>query len=133
MPTGTLGSSARDYPSRGDKLVAVVNLANLAPTQSLKIGTLPAGSAILRIATAVSTAFNYGTNNNISVGTASGGAQIVAAAAIGAVGVNTQTVIAAAANMAADTDIWVTGAFTGTTGTTGAGLVIVEFAGPTFQ
>jgi hypothetical protein len=133
MPTGTLGSLARDYPARNSVLSAVINLANLAPSQSFKVGTIPAGSCITRVLTCVGTAFNYGTNNNISVGNASGGAQIVAAAAVGGVGANTQTVVAAAAFAAADTDVWITGAFTGTTGTTGSGFVWVEFASPTAQ
>jgi hypothetical protein len=133
MPTGTLGSTARDYPSRNTSLAAVINLTNLAPTSTLKVGTIPAGSCILRILTCVGVAFNYGTNNNISVGNAPSGAQIVAAAAVGGVGANTQTVIAAAAFATTDTDIWITGAFTGTVGTTGSGFVVVEFASPTAQ
>ena len=73
------------------------------------------------------------TNNNISIGNASGGAQIVAAAAVGAVGANSQTVIAAASISASDIDVWITGAFTGTVGTTGLGFVWVEFADPAGQ
>src|SRR5262245_26511344 len=133
MPTGTLGSLAKTYPARNTVLSAVINLANLAPSQSFKVGTVPAGAAITRILTCVQTAFNYGTNNNISIGNASGGAQIVAAAAVGGVGANSQTVIAAASISASDIDVWITGAFTGTVGNTGLGFVWVEFASPTGQ
>jgi hypothetical protein len=131
MATGTLGSTARDYPSRNSALVYNVTFTNFGAGQSIKVGTVPATAALLRCTTVTGTAFNSSTTNNISVGTASGGAQIVAAAAIGAVGINTQTIIAAQAGpLAADTDIWITGTFAAAAPTTGNADFVLEFANP---
>ena len=99
---------------------------------SLNVGTIPAGAGLLRCGTVVGVAFNYGTTNNLSVGSAAGGAQIVASAAIGAIGINTQTIIAAQAGpLAADTVIWVTSILAGTAGSAGNALFVLEWANPT--
>src|SRR5262249_36180020 len=134
MPTGTLGTSARDYPSRESRLV--YRLSGLAGSAfgagtSIKIGTVPAGSSLLRCYTQTGTAFNASTTNNISVGNASGGAQLVAAAAIGAAGINSQTIVAAAAGpLAADTDVWLTGTFAAAAPTAGDAMFVLEWANP---
>ena len=131
MATGTLGTQARDYPSRVERFCTNINFNNFVNATSIKVGTIPAGSGMMRCTTVVGTAFNAGTTNNMSIGNVSGGAQIVAAVAIGAVGINSQTVIAAQAGpLAADTPIWLTGAFTGAAATAGNALVVLEWANP---
>jgi len=98
---------------------------------SVKVGTVPAGAGLLRCYTVTGTAFNSSTTNNISVGNAAGGAQIVAANAIGAVGINTQTIIAALAGpLAADMAIWLTGTFAAALPTAGQALFVLEWANP---
>jgi len=134
MATGTLGSSARDYPARESRIVyALSGLAGsvFGAGTSIKIGTVPAGSSLLRCYTQTGTAFNASTTNNISVGTASAGAQLVAAAAIGAAGINSQTIVAAAAGpLASDTDVWITGTFAAAAPTAGAANFVLEWANP---
>ena len=131
MATGTLGTQARDYPSRAERFCFPLTLASIASGASVKAGTIPAGSGMMRCTTVVGTAFNAGTLNNISVGNVSGGAQIVAAVAIGAVGINNLTIIAAQAGpLAADTPIWLTGNFTGAAPTAGNALFVLEWSNP---
>ena len=132
MATGTLGTTARDYPSRGERIA--VNLSSsgaFAAGTSVKVGTIPAGSVLARCATIVGTAFNASTTNNISVGNAAGGAQLVAAAAIGAVGNNAQTLVPAQMGpLAVDTPIWITGTFAAAPPTAGAGVFVLEWFNP---
>jgi len=132
MATGTLGSTARDYPTRESAIVFTLNYNQpFGAGVSVKVGTVPAGAALLRCYTVTGTAFNSSTTNNISVGSAASGAQIVAAAAIGAVGINTQTIIAAQAGpLAADTPIWLTGTFAAAVPTAGQALFVLEWANP---
>ena len=93
MATGTLGTTARDYPSRGERIAYNLGFGGaFGAGTSIKVGTVPAGSVLARCATITGTAFNSFTTNNISVGTAASGAQIVAANAIGAVERGSQSV-----------------------------------------
>ena len=127
MATGTLGTSARDYPSRVERFVFPLTVTNLGGAASVKIGTVPAGSGLMRCTTIVGTAFTAGAT--VQLGTAPSGAQIVAAAAPGAVGINSQTIIAAQAGpLAADTAIWLTNA--GTAAAAGNGLLVLEWGNP---
>ena len=132
MATGTLGTTARDYPSRGERIAVNLSFSgNFGNGVSQKIGTIPAGSVLVRCTTVVGTAFNSSTTNNISVGTAASGAQLVAAAAIGAIGVNTQALVAAAVGpLAVDTPIWITGTFAAAPPTAGAGVFVLEWFNP---
>ena len=134
MATGTLGTSARDYPSRESRFCVNLTFTNFGGGAARKIGTIPINSVLLRCYTVTGTAFNSSTTNNIQVGTASGGAQVVAAAAIGAAGINTQTIIAAAAGpLAADTDIWIQGTFAAAAPTAGNADFVLEWANPVGQ
>jgi hypothetical protein len=131
MATGTLGTTARDYPSRGERICYNITFTNFGAGTSVKVGTVPAGSALLRCYTVTGTAFNSSTTNNISVGNAAAGAQIVAANAIGAAGINTQTIIAALAGpLAADTPVWITGTFAAAAPTAGNADFVLEWANP---
>ena len=131
MPTGTLGTTARDYPSREMRICVALTPANIGAGVSQKAGVIPAGSSLLRCYTVTGVAFNASTTNNISVGNAAAGAQIVAAAAIGAVGINTQTIIAAQAGpLAADTTIWLTGTFAAAAPTLGNANFVLEYCQP---
>ena len=132
MATGTLGTTARDYPSRGERIAVNLGFAGaFGAGTSIKVGTIPAGSVLARCTTVVGTAFNSSTTNNISVGNAAAGAQIVVAAAIGAVGINTQAIVAAVAGpLAVDTPIWITGTFAAAAPTAGAAVFVLEWFNP---
>src|SRR5262245_39859447 len=135
MPTGTLGSTARDYPARESRICFNINFTNLSPTgTTIKVGTVPAGASLLRCYTQTGTAFNASTTNNLSVGNAASGAQLVAAAAIGAAGINSQTIVAAQAGpLAVDTPIWITSTFAAASPTAGNANFVLEWANPTAQ
>jgi hypothetical protein len=131
MATGTLGSTARDYHTRQTHyLAAAINAANMFGTNQIKIGTIPAGGAILRGNNSVGVAFNAGTANAISVGTLASGASIVASGSLAAIGNTALTIASAGAYVTTDTDIYVTGAFTGAAPNTGQALVTLEYAIP---
>ena len=135
MATGTLGTQAKDYPAREQKIsvnLTTANIALLAAGSSFKAGTLPAGSGILRgYLVNSATAFNAGTTNSISIGTASGGAQVVASTAMGAASATTVlTIVAGLGQLAADTPIWVNGIFTGAAPTAGQSLLVLEYSVP---
>ena len=89
------------------------------------------GDSYSVVGTFTGTAFNSSTTNNISVGTAASGAQIVAANAIGAVGINSQTIVPAQAGpLATDTPIWITGTFAAAAPTAGAAVFVLEWFNP---
>lgn len=131
MVTNVPGNTARE-PNHA--LVGFISarlaFATFISGSQLKIGTIPAGSRILRLETVVGVVFNNATNNGLSVGTAAGGAQISAAdtTSVGALGTNSKTLVASAAMfVTADTDIWVNANFSGAAATTGLADVILEY------
>ena len=126
MATGTLGTTARDYPARESQIAAQLTFANFGNNATgFKIGTIPAGSIVVRAYSGISTAFD-GTTPTIKIGTSAGGAQLVAAGVLTA-GMNVLTVIGVAP-FATDQAIYISSAQTG--GTVGAGFVAVEFINP---
>jgi hypothetical protein len=81
----------------------------------------------------ITTAFNAGTTNPIAIGTTGTGVDVVAAASItsgtaGAYGNSNVAAAGARGALAADTPIYVSYIPTGTAPTTGAAVVMVEFA-----
>jgi len=133
MATGTLGSSARDYPARSYQLVAGIGTGGQAfvagGSVGFKLGTIPAGSGILRASTVIGTVFN-GTTPTVGLGTTSAGVDLAALAGgpITTLGSNAVTLAAAAAQYrSADTDIYVTWG-SGAGNNAGQGLVVVEYA-----
>jgi len=141
MPTGTLGSQARDYPAREQKFVAVIGGVGGAGNQfvagggTFKLGTIPAGAAVLRASTVIGTVFN-GTTPTVGLGVAASGVTLAALAGgpITTLGPNAITLAASAVPgpVAADTDIWVTWG-SGAGNNAGAGVIVVEYAVPGAQ
>ena len=98
-------------------------------TKNYVVGTIPAGAVVLRGNVVVTTAFNWGTNNLIDVGTVAdpdGFATIMSLTTIGNIvfdemaTTNDQYVIA-------DTIIYAQMQCTGTAASAGAGFVVVEY------
>ena len=132
MATGTAGSIARKYHTsqihylRADFNVAEVDVSG-GVTKTL--GTIPAGSIVLRGMVVVTTAFNWGTNNLIDVGPAAdpdGYATIMSLLTIGNI-VFDEMATTNDQYVTVDTPIYAQMQCTGTAATTGAGFVIVEF------
>ena len=128
MATGTLGTQARDYPAREQKFVVLLSPTNVQAGANVKLGTVPANSALLRATASIGTAFTAATT--VALGNASGGAQIVAAASLATAGVTPLTIIVGPTTsgpFTADTDIWMTPAGTPAAG---AAVLCIEFAVP---
>jgi len=137
MPTGTLGTQARDYPERqvfylhsGILQTSTGNNFTAIPsTTSIKMGVIPANSSIIRANLQVAAVNNAGTSN-VSIGTTSGGTDIVAIVNQGAtLGFTALTLAASSVPVlvAADTTVWITNQSSGATATTGILSAVVEF------
>lgn len=87
------------------------------------MGTLPKGALIITQRTDVPTAFNAGTTNALNVGITATGTEIFTDAATA--GARQPTI--AAVRFAADTDLFVSYAQTGTAATAGKGTVVIGF------
>jgi hypothetical protein len=112
-------------------------------TCSYKVGAVPYNAFIVRGYQQVTTAFNSGTTDTLAIGTASGGAQLVAAQTVhaGTAGLPLTIVAAnlglvATGNNAAQTgadggfEIYATYAQTGAAPTAGVAVVILEYFAP---
>lgn len=86
-------------------------------------GTLPAGAMIVDQDVRCSTAFNAGTTNALNVGTAAGGTQLFTDAATA--GARQPTI--ANLSFAADTDLYVQFAQTGTAASAGVADIVIGF------
>ena len=112
-------------------------------TCSVKVGALPYNSFVVRAYQQVYTAFNSGTTDTLAVGTASGGAQLVAAQTVHATTAGLPLTVVAAnlgtaatGNKIAQTganggfDVWVTYAQTGAAPSAGSAVIILEYFAP---
>jgi hypothetical protein len=94
------------------------------------VGAIPAGCVVLRSYIVVTTAFNNGSTNTMTIGTVASAASFGTGIALGTIGVITGgTALATAATVTptADTQVIATMASTGAAATAGAGIVIVEY------
>lgn len=129
MATGTAGTSARQFHTQQVHYLRSLFNYNDSDVASRKIGTIPAGSNILRTNYVISTAFNAGTTNTISVGFTSSGTDLVNAQAAGSATANTVTQAPSGKALVGttDQDIYAYVSMTGTAATAGVGEVIVEY------
>lgn len=105
------------------------NTLGIGTTDTVKVGTLPSGSQIVKSIVRVTTAFNAATTNVLTVGTSAGSdADIVAAADTDETVVGT-TIGTRGCDLAfsADTPIYVKYAQTGTAATAGAALITILY------
>ena len=132
MATGTAGSSARDVKMPVTQTLAFQLAYNTTGASSgVQIGTIPANAVILRWVARVTTAFNAGTTNPITVGITATGAEIAASASItsGTAGNYTGAPAASGgwAKMSADQAVYCSYIPTGTAASAGAAVIIVEY------
>lgn len=123
IPARSSGSQSIQY------LRAPINF-NLGYTGVAQVGTLPANSIVLRAYVVVTTAFNNGSTNTMTIGTTASAASFGTGIALGTAGVITSgTALATATTVtpATDTSVTATMAATGAAATAGAGFVIVEY------
>jgi hypothetical protein len=97
-------------------------------TGIVQVGTLPAGSLVLRTYAIITTVFNA-TGNTMKIGTVASDASFGTGISTAAVGVITGgTALATSATAAPTVDTSVIATYTSTgSGTTGAGWVVVEY------
>lgn len=95
----------------------------------VQIGTLPAGAILDKTMVQTSTAFNGTTSVTVSVGTTLTGTDLINATDVrtAAARVDTVVPIAKAGPLAADTPIYASAAFGGTTGSAGVSTVVVTY------
>ena len=96
----------------------------------LTVGTLPVGALVIGGNVSVLTAFNAGTNNNITVGTAGVPASYQPATAMATIGHKAFTGLATSAdlmNATAEVPVIATLGLTGTAATTGVAIVVVSY------
>lgn len=134
MATGTAGTTARDLNMQVKHTIARTLAYNTAGAATgVVVGAIPAGAIVTCWNVHVTTAFNAGTTNPIAIGTTGTGADVAAAASItsATAGAYSSANVAAAGARGAlpsDTTIYVSYIPTGTAATTGAAVVVVEYA-----
>ena len=122
-----MGTARQFHTQQVHFLRTLINY-NDADALTRNMGTIPEGSNLLRINTCVSTAQNAGTTNTISVGTSSGGTDLVNAAAAGSVTANVVTQAPSGKSLlASDTTIWAKLTQSGTAATAGVVEVTIEY------
>lgn len=122
------------YPARssGDQTINYLRAPitfGIGTAGIVQLGTLPAGAVVLRCYVVNSVVFNFGTNNLIKVGTVAADTTYSGATlSVAALGVTAGVPLAAAAMLpAVDTAVIITSLCTGTAGTTGSGVVVLEY------
>ena len=118
----------------GGVLSAVTNTIAYTDSAAVTIGTIPANAQIIDINIDVTTAFNAGTTNTMTVGKSGSAAAYVASTSVGAAGrasVATTGVYSAWADVgAAEVPVTATFAQTGTAASAGAARVTVVYRSP---
>lgn len=131
MTTGTAGTSARQFHTQQihflrKSLIETGTTAN--QSEVFTVGTIPAGSTILKALSGVNVdvAYTAATNKLINIGTSASGnlyGTLLSTAAIAFVPLDE----AVAMTVAADTVITATHALTGTVGTAGRAEVVIAY------
>lgn len=127
MTTGTAGTAAREYPFEMVHFIRK-DIAYTDGAVTVTVGTIPAGSVMLKPASGVnvSTVFNFGTNNRLDIGTA-------ATADLYGTDLSLLTAgfvpldEAVSQYVAVDTTIKATLDVTGTAGTTGVAQIVIAY------
>lgn len=98
-------------------------------TGGIQVGTLPAGAVIDKTSVFTTTAWNGTTSVALSVGTTATGTQLINGTDVrtGTARVDTVAPIAAAGPLAADTPVYASVVFGGTTGSAGATTIVVTY------
>lgn len=129
----TTGTTAGTISNMGCAIVAQSTPITLATTSATNVAVLPAGAQIINIFIDVTTAFNAGTGNTITVAT-SGGTTLATAggASTTPLAAGRATITAAALGTwvnVGSTDLIITGVFapTGTAATTGAATITIQY------
>jgi len=122
---------ANQVTNIGGMLSAVTTTLAYTNATAVTIATIPAGAQIQNIHIDVTTAFNAGTTNTVTVGTSASAAAYVTSTSVGATGrasVATSGVYSAWANTgSSDVSATITFSQTGTAATAGAARVTIIY------
>jgi hypothetical protein len=110
-------------------LMAVVNYNDANVANGNVFGTLPKYATIVGIQVNIDTAFNAGTTNGLTLGTAAGGNQIATTTDTGSgtTGAKVITTGLATAETTADTPLYVTYTQTGTAASAGMARIAIQY------
>lgn len=112
------------------ELSATVTWNTPSIATGVQIGTLPAGAVLDKTSVLTTTAFNGTTSVALSVGTALTGTQYINGTDVrtAAARVDTVVPIAQVGPLAADTPVYASVAFGGTTGSAGSSTIVLTYA-----
>lgn len=129
MATNTAGSTARTLYTEQVSYIRQSFVFGATTATAITIGTVPKGAIITSVELAVSTAFNFGTNNLVDVGTVAASTNLASAASLATAGLIKPSLATSTGigPFAADTAIIATPSLTGTAGTTGKCTVVILF------
>jgi hypothetical protein len=133
LQTGTQKDATATAPSNLG-LVLLTQVASIAINAGSAVSatfTIPAGSVISDFKVDVTTAFNAGTNNNLTIGTAAAGTQYLSATALTAAGRTALTFtgaqLTAMSGVGSNTSVVATYTPSGTNPTTGAATITLYY------
>lgn len=129
MATDTAGTAAREFHTAQVHYLAADVAYSDGNGATITLGTVPAGSYILRGGIAVTTAFDAGTTNTLDIGVTGTATAFASAIALGTAGVIAADDMATTTKSLSSADIAVIATLhlTGTAATAGAGRVWVEY------
>lgn len=128
MATNTAGTDAQEYHTNQVHYLSR-SFTYADDGSTLTLGTVPAGSVVLRGGVAVTEAFNAGSTNVLDIGTSGDTDGFATDLALGTIGVIVTDEMATSndAYCASDTVVSITVDLTGTAATTGIGKAWLEY------
>lgn len=130
MATNTAGTTARELTTQQIHYLRKALAYTDGNSAAVTVGYIPAGSLILPQLSGIFSliAYNSGTNNNYTIGTAASATAFIGATAFPAAGAFTLiTGTGTGLRVTIDTQIIVTNALTGTQATTGSSLAVFAY------
>lgn len=132
MTTGVAGTVARAYHTKQVHYLRGTVGTNTSTAVTVTLGVVPASSCIIEAWSFVTTAFNAGSTNTITVGTAASGAAYASMSTVASTGRKVGTILVSAAGATvmptSDTTVTATYTPTGTGASAGSAEVVVEYA-----
>ena len=130
MATNTAGTTARTLYTEQIAYIRQSFTFSATTAIPITVGVLPKGAVVTDVSIAVSTVFNFGTNNLLDIGVTGTIQSLAASASLATAGLIKPSLATSTGigPLAADTPIIATPNVTGAAGTTGKATVIVSYA-----
>jgi hypothetical protein len=128
MATGQAGSVARQYhQTMTHFLRKTVNFDDNDAATGVSVGTLPSGAIITGVTASVTTAFNAGTTNVLTVGVSGTLDKYAAAGDITEGSVGVTTITSNNEQVTSDTEVLASFTESGTAATAGSAEIVIEY------